>query len=158
MVISCKDETTEVKNSKPITSEIPVYNFKELEPLLYSETTEIQIVNFWAMWCAPCVKELPFLQDYASSHKDIKLTLVSMDFVKDIDTKLKPFLQKHNITDEVVLLNDPDANTWINKVNPEWSGAIPYTIIFNKDKRVFYERSFESVEDLETEIRKNFNN
>ena len=55
------------------------------------------------------------------------------------------------------MLDDPDANTWINKIDKNWSGAIPFTIIFNAEKRFFYERSFEDLHDLETEILKNFN-
>ncbi|NRD19255.1 redoxin domain-containing protein [Winogradskyella eckloniae] len=138
-------------------SEVPVYNFEELEPLLYTEQSKITIVNFWAMWCAPCVKELPYLQEYANKNANIELLLVSLDFPKDIDTQLKPFLLEQNITTKVVLLDDPDSNTWIDKIDPNWSGAIPFTIIFNHEKRLFYERPFENINDLENEIYQNFN-
>ncbi|SDR96067.1 Thioredoxin-like [Polaribacter sp. KT25b] len=134
--------------------DILVLNFKTLEPLLYTESKEIQIVNFWAMWCAPCVKELPILEAYQKKHPNVKITLVSLDFPEDIETKLKPFLKKKGITSKVVLLDDPDANSWIDKVNPKWSGSIPFTIIFNNKKRTYHERMFESMEDLENEIKK----
>ncbi len=133
-------------------NEIPVLNFDALEPLLYTDSEEIQIVNFWAMWCAPCVKELPIFQELQEKNPNVKITLVSLDFPEDIDTKLKPFLANKGITSEVVLLDDPDANSWINKIDPNWSGAIPFTIIFNNKKRTFHERMFESLEDLENEI------
>lgn len=81
-----------------------------------------------------------------------------MDFPEDIETKLKPFLQKKGITSKVVMLDDPDANTWINKVDANWSGAIPFTIIFNNKNRSYYERDFKSVEDLENEINKTIKN
>ena len=42
----------------------------------------------------------------------------------------------------VVLLDDADENYWINDIHPNWSGAIPVTIVYNNDKRDFYERSF----------------
>ncbi len=108
------------------------------------------------MWCAPCVKELPYIQEYADKNPDVEVLLVSMDFIKDIDTKLKPFLKERNITSKVILLDDPDANSWIDKVNPDWSGAIPFTIIFNNKTRKFYERSFENLKDLEKQITTNF--
>jgi hypothetical protein len=44
-------------------------------------------------------------------------------------------------------------NDWIPKVDEDWSGAIPATIIYNKDKSEFYERSF-NLEELETELQK----
>ncbi|WP_405608711.1 TlpA disulfide reductase family protein [Polaribacter sp. Asnod1-A03] len=160
--ISCSNKKTEnssnTKTALEITNNIPVYNFDELEPTLYKTTNKIIIIiNFWAMWCAPCVKEMPYLQEYANKNANVDLKFISMDFPKDIETKLKPFLKKKNITADVILLDDPDANTWIDKIDPNWSGAIPFTIIFNKDKRLFYERSFENLADLENEINKNFN-
>ena len=39
-----------------------------------------------------------------------------------------------------MLLDDPDANSWIPKVDAEWSGAIPATLILKGDKQKFYEK------------------
>ena len=155
--VSCgqKKKETTAKNQNKV--DIPVYNFNELEPLLYTETNKTYIINFWAMWCAPCVKELPYIEEYERKNKNVEVILVSLDFPEDIETKLKPFLAKKKISSKVVVLDDPDANTWINKIDKNWSGAIPFTIIFNAEKRFFYERSFEDLHDLETEILKNFN-
>ncbi|WP_117881448.1 TlpA family protein disulfide reductase [Aureibaculum luteum] len=156
--VSCNKQkttnTTEKVAVDVLQTEIPVYDFNQLEPLLYTESDKIYIVNFWAMWCAPCVKELPYLQEFATQNPEIELILVSLDFTKDIETKLKPFLKKNNITEKVVLLDDPDANAWIDKIDPNWSGAIPFTIIFNNKKRLFFERAFEDLKDLENEINK----
>ncbi|QDO94561.1 TlpA family protein disulfide reductase [Formosa sediminum] len=137
---------------------IPVYNFDEIEPLLYTDSDTIHIVNFWAMWCAPCVKELPIIKDYEAQHPNVKVLLVSMDFPENITSELLPFLNEKKITSKVVMLDDPDANTWIDKIDPNWSGAIPFTIIFNKNKRTFHERAFKNLEDLEQEINNTFNN
>ena len=156
--VSCKKQTTTTTTEKvaveQFQTEIPIYDFNQLEPLLYTERDKIYIVNFWAMWCAPCVKELPYLQEFAAKNPAIELVLVSLDFTKDIETKLKPFLEKNKITSKVILLDDPDANTWIDKIDPNWSGAIPFTIIFNNKKRLFFERAFEDLKDLENEINK----
>ena len=138
--------------------EIPVYNFEELEPLLNTDSNKIHIVNFWAMWCAPCVKEIPVLQEYEKNNPDVEVLMVSLDFPENIETKLKPFLKKKGITSKVVLLDDPDANSWIDKIDPNWSGAIPFTIIFNNEKRSYHERAFENLQDLETEINKTIQN
>lgn len=159
--VSCNNTKTKTattnKTVTTINDSIPVYNFDTLEPLLYTDTNKTYIINFWAMWCAPCVKELPYIKAYADKNPDVEVLLVSMDFPKDIETKLKPFLKKKNITNKVVILDDPDANTWINKIDPNWSGAIPFTILFNNKQRAFYERSFENEADLETEINKTIN-
>ena len=156
--ISCNNSSTEknitVQEKVDLNENIPVYDFSEFEPLIYTESDKTYLINFWAMWCAPCVKELPYIEEFAAKHPDVEVILVSLDFTKEIDTKLKPFLKKKNITQKVVLLDDPDSNTWIDKIDPNWSGAIPFTIMFNKNDRLFYERSFESLEDLENQIKK----
>ena len=137
--------------------EIPIYNFDTLESLLYTKSEKIHIVNFWAMWCAPCVKELPFIQAYDENNPDVEVLLVSLDFPEDIESKLKPFLKKKGITSKVVLLDDPDSNSWIDKIDPNWSGAIPFTIIFNNKKRSFHEGAFSSLQDLENKVNLTMN-
>ena len=144
------DSAAAQKNSS--STKIPIYDFDSLEPLLYTKTNTTHIINFWAMWCAPCVKELPVFEQYQKDHPEVEVLLVSLDFPEDIETKLKPFLKKKGIATRVVLLDDPDANSWIDKIDPNWSGAIPFTIIFNNKERAFYERAFENSEDLKQEI------
>ena len=143
--------------AEAVSQDIRVYNFDEMEPLLYTDSSKTYIVNFWAMWCGPCVKEMPYFQEYANQHPEVELLFVSLDFPKDIEKKLKPFLKKKGITAKVVLLDDADANRWIDEIDPNWSGALPFTIIFNNTNRTFHERSFESLEELEIEIHKTIN-
>ncbi|WP_458626268.1 TlpA family protein disulfide reductase [Winogradskyella sp. PC D3.3] len=146
------DKTLKSNATSNVNQDIPVYDFNQFEPLIYTDSDKTYLINFWAMWCAPCVKELPYIEQFAAKHPDVEVILVSLDFPKDIETKLKPFLKEKKITSKVVLLDDPDSNTWIDKIDPNWSGSIPFTIMFNKDERLFHERSFENLEDLENQI------
>ena len=153
-----KDTTImDVKEKTVTINDIPVYNFESLEPLLYTDSNKIHIVNFWAMWCAPCIKELPILKEFEKNNPNVETTLVSLDFPEDIETRLKPFLERKGITSKVVLLDDPDQNSWINKIDPNWSGAIPFTIIFNNENRTFHERAFNNIKDLENEVYNTIN-
>ncbi|WP_321827378.1 TlpA family protein disulfide reductase [Maribacter dokdonensis] len=153
-----KDTTImDVKEKTVTINDIPVYNFESLEPLLYTDSNKIHIVNFWAMWCAPCIKELPILKEFEKNNPNVEITLVSLDFPEDIETRLKPFLERKGITSKVVLLDDPDQNSWINKIDPNWSGAIPFTIIFNNENRTFHERAFNDIKDLENEVYNTIN-
>lgn len=147
-----------LKHQSSSNTDIPIYNFETLEPLLYTNTNKTYIINFWAMWCAPCVKELPVFELYKKDNLDVEIILVSLDFPEDIETKLKPFLKQKGISSKVVLLDDPDANSWINKIDSNWSGAIPFTIIFNNKNRSFHERAFDDINDLNNEIKKTINN
>ena len=120
------------------------FNFDGLENYIKPQNDTIYIVNFWATWCKPCIEELPYFEkineEYGS--KNVKVILVSMDMSKQVLSRLIPFLEKNKIKSEVVLLNDVDADAWINKVDLSWSGALPATLIYNSKKRLFFEQSF----------------
>lgn len=132
---------------------VPVYDFAGLEPILHQQNDTCYVVNFWATWCKPCVEELPAFEELQETFKNekLKVLLVSLDFIKYYDTQLLPFIADRKLKSEVVLLNDPRSNTWIDKVSPDWSGAIPATIIYRGEMRQFYERSF-TFEELESEV------
>jgi hypothetical protein len=49
-----------------------------------------------------------------------------------------------------------DSNSWIPKVSEDWSGAIPSTLIYSKNKRKFYEKSF-NFNELKTEVQQFLN-
>jgi len=178
LLISCKEETatqapvstnavttaSEAKDTlpgppKPLkiysndTVTVRAYDYAGLEYYLKQKNDTTYVVNFWATWCVPCVAELPnFEKINAKYNKNkIKVILVSLDMAKMIDTKLLPFIKEKQIRSEVLLLRDPDADSWIRKVDTTWSGAIPATVIYNADMRKFYEKSF-TYDELEKEI------
>jgi thiol-disulfide isomerase/thioredoxin len=133
----------------------PVYTFNEFEPLLNQQNDTVYVVNFWATWCRPCVKEMPAFNQLFEEYKSqkVKILLVSLDFGDNVNKRISSFKHNHNLKPDIIILDDPDSNSWINKVNNNWSGAIPATLIFNKNKRNFYEQSFH-FEDLEKELKK----
>lgn len=135
---------------------VNAYNFEGLEYFLKKQNDTTYVVNFWATWCVPCVEELPYFEKLNAEYKDdkVKVVLVSLDMHKMIESKLIPFMKEKQLKSDVVVLRDPDADSWIPKVDSAWSGAIPATVIYNKDKRKFYEKSF-TYEELENEV-KNF--
>jgi thiol-disulfide isomerase/thioredoxin len=96
-----------------------------------SDTT--YVINFWATWCAPCIQELHYFTELDSIRKNekVKVILVSMDFKKDIGTKLVPFIAKRKIKTEVLVMDELYDNEWMPKVDSAWQGNIPATLILN---------------------------
>jgi len=133
-------------------TEIPVYSFEAFQQNLLQrkEPSITYVINFWATWCGPCVAELPYFfeveQQYTGTN--VKFVYVSLDFLKSLETKLVPFLENRNISNKVVVLDQKDVNSWMHKIDKKWSGAIPATLIYNSNKRLFLEQNFESAEDL----------
>ena len=155
LLISCsKKEKETVETIVSENTEIEVYNFDQLESFLSSNTDKTLVVNFWATWCKPCIKELPYFEALQTKYKDdVRVVLVSLDFSDKLESQLIPFVNENALQSQVVLLDDPYENEWIPKVDSTWSGAIPATLIINSTKRIFYEKSF-TQEELEDEILK----
>ena len=117
------------------------------------------VINYWATWCKPCVEELPYFEElnkYAFG-KPMKVVLVSLDFKKQLDTKLITFMNEFQIQSDLVVLNDPDSNRWISEVDENWSGAIPVTLVYNAKHRLFLEMTFEDFTQIKNIVEK-FNN
>ena len=120
---------------------------------LSADTT--YVINFWARWCAPCVKELPYFEQLREGNemKPFKMILVSLDFKSKLEG-VKSLIAKKGIESEVVVLADGRASEWIDLVDSTWSGAIPATLVIKNNKRYFYEKSYESYKELEEDILK----
>jgi thiol-disulfide isomerase/thioredoxin len=125
----------------------------ELEKILSASDDRLYVVNFWATWCAPCVKELPHFEKISEEYEPekVKFILISLDFPSQIDKQLIPFLRKNKITLPVSVMTNLDYNAWIDKVDNSWQGNIPATLLFNNaaGRRLFIPDEVE-----ETELRK----
>ena len=137
-----------------IQKTLDIQDFNTLENLFSPQPNQVLVINFWATWCAPCVKELPYFESITKTFKieDVKVILVSLDFPQHYDSKLIPFIKKHQLKSKVIALNDTDANTWIPKVDQSWTGAIPATLLLSESKRRFYEQTFSS-KSLQNELQ-----
>jgi len=105
---------------------------KDLQLAINTSSERIQVFNFWATWCAPCVKEIPLFEKLNQENKTVEVTLVSMDFDLDPNPdKVNRFVARKNIQSKVVILAESDPNSWIDKIDKNWSGALPTTLIVN---------------------------
>ena len=108
-----------------------VIDVPQLELKLSESSSKIQVFNFWATWCGPCIKELPYLEAAGQSMSDkIDVNLITVDFVEDIE-KVNKFVARKDLKSNIFLIDNVDYNSWIDKVDPRWSGAIPATLIIN---------------------------
>src|SRR5438445_9521560 len=55
------------------------------------------IVNFWATWCSPCLKELPDISAFVAAHKD-KVAAIGLDFEDAEKDEIEQFLKKHPLS------------------------------------------------------------
>ena len=144
--LSCSDKSD--KN-------IQVVDFDEFYSKIDLSSDDTYVINFWATWCSPCVKELPYFESVNKEYadKNVKVILVSLDFPSQIESRLKPYIRKNNIKSNVILLDDSKMNKWVPRVSEKWDGGIPATLIVNSSSYNFYPSPFEK-EELVGEILK----
>lgn len=84
-------------------TEIKVYTkFVEFQKAEFKnvEKNKIKVINFWATWCVPCVKELPYFEAINKtkiSGIPVEVTLASLDFEKNLKSRVVPFIEKKNL-------------------------------------------------------------
>ena len=129
-------------------SEISQKTFNQLISSLDLSNNQTYVINFWATWCSPCIKEIPHFE-YVNKKFDnnlVKVLLVSLDLPNHFNSKLVPFVKKNNIKSNVIHLTDINLNEWMPKISDEWNGGIPATLIMNNNYQKFYPKPFEKDE------------
>ena len=122
-----------------------------------SKSDSVLVINFWATFCKPCAEEIPYFQTTVNKYKDqkVKLLLVSMDLKDEYPNKIKVFAEKNNYTNQIVWLNETNADYFCPKVDKAWMGGIPSTLIINPKTgyRKFFEEQLKP-EQFESELKK----
>ena len=110
------------------------------------------IINLWATWCAPCVEELPNFEklNQQSGKEKLKVLLLSVDFRSELNSAVIPFVRKKKLQSEVLLLDEQDAQVYINRIDSAWSGSVPATLFIQKENRKFIEKQLSYNELVDT--------
>ena len=106
---------------------------------LRAPSGKVRLINVWATWCGPCVAEFDELveQNLRFRQRDFELVTVSADF-PDQEPKVLRFLQQHHASTRNLLYGANDKYAYIEALDPEWSGALPYTLLLDADGKVLY--------------------
>ncbi|MEM7109196.1 MAG: TlpA family protein disulfide reductase [Bacteroidota bacterium] len=138
-----------VFNSKA-QNDADIIKFDRLDQLIKESGERIKVINFWATWCGPCIKELPYFEAARKNYADkISVHLVSLDFADQI-AKVNKFVERKGMKSSIYLLDEIDYNSWIDKVDKNWSGAIPATLVINEKTG---ERKFVESELTDDELK-----
>jgi peroxiredoxin len=91
---------------------------------------KVIVVNFWATWCVPCVKEMPSFENLYRRYRSQGLTLLAVSLDKGDSSKVQEFADKHKLSFPILL----DTKGVAEKLYPSFS--IPFTYVIDKQGRV----------------------
>ena len=110
------------------------------------------VLNFWATWCEPCIKEFPDFVALARDRKDVAVISVSIDDADD-RAAVEDFLKGQKPPFPVYLKAAGPDEAFINGVDRKWSGAVPLTIIFDAEgKKTHFEESEMTRKEVEAKL------
>ena len=90
------------------------------------------LLNFWATWCAPCVKEMPLLDQFHQAQRARGLSVVGL--AVDSPTPVREFLSRRPMSFPVGLAGLDGVELARSLGND--SGALPFSVLFSADGAV----------------------
>ena len=97
------------------------------EKIISSSKNKVLLLNFWATWCAPCIKEIPELVELKKKFKNnVEVYFLSVDF--NVKKTVQKFLKKNKL-ENLLIFNDEKL-----KISSKFGVKVmPTTVIINKD-------------------------
>jgi thiol-disulfide isomerase/thioredoxin len=122
---------------EPVT--IEMIDEEGIKDLLKNNSDKLRLINIWATWCGPCVTEFPSFIEINRMYRgrDFEFISISADDPANKEKALK-FLQKQQASNKNYIYNSDDKYKMIEAVNPDWEGALPYTILVEPGGKIVY--------------------
>jgi thiol-disulfide isomerase/thioredoxin len=124
---------------KPVNLE--EINNEGMKILMNNDSDKLWLINVWATWCAPCVIEFPEFIDIHRMYmgRDFEFISLSADKLDQKEKALK-FLTSKNAAVKNYIYAGTDIYELISIVDPEWDGALPYTVLVEPDGNIVYKK------------------
>lgn len=121
--------------------ELETVSLETLREIRANKGDKLRLINVWATWCGPCVVELPRLieTNRMYRHRNLEFITISMDSPTRKAEALR-LLKKNEASNRNVIPAEDRPYEVIEVLDPEWSGALPYTLLIEPGGKVIYRK------------------
>jgi peroxiredoxin len=110
-----------------------------IRKLLQNDSKKLRLINVWATWCGPCTREFP---DFITIHRmyrgrAFEFISISADDPEKRANALE-FLQQQQASGKNYIFNSSDKYALIEAIDPNWQGALPYTLVVEPGGKIVY--------------------
>jgi thiol-disulfide isomerase/thioredoxin len=120
--------------------ELKDLDLTSVEALVKNESSgKLRLINVWATWCGPCVQEIPeFITiDRMYRERDFEFITISLD-QPEKKSKALERLKKLEASNTNYIYTEKDKYALIEKIDPKWQGALPYTLLVEPGGKIIY--------------------
>ena len=116
-------------------------NEENVKIMMKNDSDNLWLINIWATWCGPCVIEYP---EFINIHRmyigrDFEFISLSADKLNQKEKALK-FLKSNNSAVQNYIFSGTNIYKLIAAVDPDWDGALPYTVLIEPDGKIVYKK------------------
>jgi thiol-disulfide isomerase/thioredoxin len=110
----------------------------DLRALLGEQSGRVVLLNFWATWCRPCLKEIPALTDLQSRYAEdgVVLIPVSLDEPDTAASVVPGFLAQWFPGFRTWLSAEPEMDTIVSVVDRAWNEVLPTSYVIGRNGAV----------------------
>ena len=112
---------------------------EDLKALRQNKSGKSRLISFWATWCGPCTAEFPDLQAMWRMYRKrpFELVTVSINY-PDEEKGVRKFLESQHASTRNLLFKSMDPYEEMKAFDPDWNGAVPYTVLIGADGKILY--------------------
>lgn len=114
-------------------------DLENVKTLMKNTSDKLRLVNVWASWCGPCVLEYPEFVNIQRMFgaRDFEFVSISTDKLSRKEKALEIIQKNHSALNNYICSND-DKYAFIEAIDPNWNGALPYTALIEPGGNIVY--------------------
>ena len=135
-IAACVDQSSKLSaylRGRPARLAAPDFSLTDRSGHLVSLSAyrgQVVLINFWATWCSPCKREIPWLVEFQTKYKDHGFTVLGLSVDEDGWTAVAPYLDAAAINYPVAIATD-EVTTGYGGIT-----AVPMSFVIDRNGRV----------------------